>query len=234
MKSDKLNTPIFVTGIERSGSSIVAKVIGSSGAFVGRVSEMQENEEIKTLLGMYYRNNGCPECGQYPLPDISQLTIPINWKTMVNDAILCQKYREDRPWMFKSSKLSQTWPVWHYAYPNAKWIIVRRRTGDIIQSCLKTGFMTAFKDEANWKAIGVETETEGWLWWVKEHEKRFVEMMEAGLNCKVIWPERMVTGDYQQVYEMLDWLGLEWHEGIVDLVIPMLRNSQLKDRRKQL
>ena len=90
--------------------------------------------------------------------------------------------------------------------------------------------MSAFANEANRRAVNANTEQEGWLWWVHEHEKLFVEMIEAGLNVKVIWPERMAGGDFTQIAEMLEWLGLQWHDGIVDSVVPLLKNSTQKER----
>jgi hypothetical protein len=50
-------------------------------------------------------------------------------------------YKQGIPWMYKDTKMCQMWPVWNFAFPNARWIIVRRRTGDITQSCVKTAFM---------------------------------------------------------------------------------------------
>jgi hypothetical protein len=77
-----------------------------------------------------------------------------------------------------------------------------------VQSCIKTGFMSAFKDKANLQKVNAANEADGWLWWVHEQENRFVEMVDAGLNCKVIWPERMRDGDFEQMYEIINWLGL--------------------------
>ena len=220
MIQNKLNSPIFVTGIERSGNSIVAKIIGSCEVFTGHTTEMMENIEIKKLIDAYYELIDKDKKGQHPLPDTSKLIIPTNWKQKVNDILSGEMYNEDNYWMLKGSRLCQTWPVWHYAFPNAKWIIVRRRPGDIIESCLKTGYMTAYKDR------------EGWLWWIHEHEKLFVEMIEAGVNCKIVWPERMASGDYQQIFEMLDWLGLSWSDNIIEMVSPLLWNSKQNAKRK--
>jgi hypothetical protein len=93
---------------------------------------------------------------------------------------------------------------------------------------MKTMYMTAFKDAAVLKSIGAQTPQDGWLWWVRTHEKFFVEMIEAGLNCKIIWPERMVTGDYSQIHEMLEWLGLRWDDFIVKTIDPLLYKSKKK------
>jgi hypothetical protein len=123
-------------------------------------------------------------------------------------------------WMYKDSKIGLIWPVWNLAFPNAKWIIVRRRTGDVIQSCLKTGYMTAYENET------------GWLDWVHAYEKKFVEMIEAGVNCKQIWPERMIMGDFKQLYETIDWLGLTWRKEALDFIDPLLWNKHQKERSK--
>jgi hypothetical protein len=212
----ELNNPIFITGIERSGSTIVAKVVNHCGAFAGKTTEMLENIDIKHLLNLYYISLKIDVRGQFPLPNTKELNIPIYWKQKVEDIL-----RNDTPfnWMLKGSRLCQTWPIWHYTFPNAKWIIVRRRTPDIIESCLKTGYMTAYKDK------------EGWLGWVHQHEKLFMEMIEAGLNCKQVWPERMASGDYQQIKEIIEWLGLPWNEEIPKLIDPLLWNSKQRKEK---
>jgi hypothetical protein len=132
------------------------------------------------------------------------------------------------PWMYKGAKMCLFWPVWDYAFPKAKWIIVRRRTGDIVQSCLKTNFMRAFRHPAFQRAVGVNNEAEGWLWWVHQHLDRFREMMDDGLNIKVIWPERMVDGDYEQLMETIEWLGLKWNSEVLNFIDPKLWKARRK------
>jgi len=231
MRKDKLHSPVFVTGVERSGSSIIARIISMCGGFTGEITEMYENKQIKSMVTDYYKSLSLPPEGQYPLPDTEKMLIPVNWRIQIEEIIHKEGYDDSKLWMYKGGRSGQIWPIWHYAFPNAKWIIVRRRTGDIIQSCLKTGFMTAFADEGNQMKVEVTSEKDGWLWWVHEHEKLFVDMIETGLNCKVVWPERMVHGDYQQIYEMLEWLGLEWNDEIVNKIHPLLWNGR-KERSK--
>ena len=214
---DFKNEPIFVTGIERSGSSIIAKIIGVCGAHVGSVSEMQENLGIKNLVNTYYiRQLGIPSNGQRPLPDTKQLITPYFWKGEIDRFLFFEGYEECKPWMYKSSRICQLWPIWNELYPNAKWVIVRRRTGDIIQSCLKTGFMKAYKD------------SEGWLDWIHQHEELFTSMVSAKISYIEVWPERMAQGDYSQIHEMLEWLGLECNDSIPNIVLPLLKNSPQK------
>jgi len=213
-----MKSPILITGCARSGTSMVAGVIHLSGAFGGNMrgpnpnnpKGMFENASIVNgIVKPYYRDLNVDPLGQYPLPNVEDLPIPSNWQRRVEDVIKKEGYPGGAPWFYKGAKMCQHWPVWHYAFPDAKWIIVRRKTPDIINSCMRTGFMRAFSSPANKKAVGVKTEYDGWLWWVHEHEKRFEEMIREGLNCKQVWPERMVEGNYAQMKEMLEWLGLE-------------------------
>lgn len=226
--NDKFHTPIFITGIQRSGTSLIARITNYSGAFAGHVSSMYENVYVKDLIDFYYSQLKVPASGQYPLLDTTELLIPVVWQSKVQEILKYEKYDSSRPWMLKGFRLSQMWPVWHYAFPNAKWIIVRRRTGDIVNSCMKTDYMDAFKDKNNQSLIGVSNESEGWKWWIHYHEKLFVEMIENGLNCKVVWPDRMVNGDYSQIIETLDWLGLHWDSSIINIIDPLLWHSKLK------
>lgn len=227
--------PIFITGASRSGGSMIAGVFNMCGAFGGNMKAngsnargMYENIRIRdTIVKPYLLRLNADAEGQFPLPVDTH--IPPTWKHDVENIMIKEGYK-DGAWMYKDNRLALTWRVWHYAFPNAKWIIVRRRTGDIIQSCVKTGFMKAFKNEDNRKLLNLNSEEECWLWLVHEYEKRFVEMIEEGVNCKVIWPERMVYGDYKQLYETLDWLGLRWKPEIFNFIDPLLEASRRKEK----
>ena len=214
-------SPIFVTGVERSGSSMIARILNICGVFTGTVNNMQENVKIKGMLQNFIQQNPQNEL----IPATEDMYIPMDWRRKVQGMLEFDGYKKG-VWMYKDAQLTQTWPVWNYAYPNARWIIVRRRSGDIIQSCVKTGFMTTIKEPFNRERIGVQTEEEGWLWWIHQYEDRFRDMIYAGVNCKVVWPERMVRGDYQQVYETLEWLGLKWDSKILETIDPMLEKSR--------
>jgi len=234
-----MNAPILITGCARSGTSLVAGIINMRGAFGGKMSGpnhnnakgMFENSRIRnTMVKPYFRTLGVDPMGQFPLPDINTMLIPVDWSKRV-EAIMKEEGYEGGPWMYKGAKLCLHWPVWHYAFPNAKWIIVRRKTSDIINSCIRTGFMSAFNHRNNQAAVGVKGEWDGWLWWVHQHEDRFREMINEGLNCKVIWPERMVDGDYSQIKEMLEWLGLEWGSEITEFIEPKLFHSRMHQKQ---
>ena len=226
----KMKPPILITGAARSGTSMVAGIINLCGAYGGHMSPgnkynekgMFENHAIRQgVLKPYLRSINADPLGQYPLPKTANLTIQTDLNQRVEHIMQHEGYTSG-PWMYKGAKMCLTWPAWHYAFPDAKWIIVRRKTSDIVNSCMHTGFMKAYSNPMIQKKVHVSSEAEGWKWWVRQHEKCFVEMIEAGMNIKIIWPERMLSGDYSQIYEMLEWLGLEWKKEIVDFIEPKL------------
>ena len=93
--------------------------------------------------------------------------------------------------------------------------------------------MNAFKKDDYLNSLGLKTEDEGWLWMVHQYENKFVEMIQSGLNCKIVWPERMVDGDYSQIYETLEWLGLTYNtDSIFNLIDHKLWKSRQKERSK--
>lgn len=219
MKMDTKYEPILITGVERSGSTLVAKILNMCGVWSGVCNNMLENKIITGFNNEILNNN------PIHLPDIDTLQIPVNWKRSIN-GVLVVEHGVNKPWMIKHSGLTRLWPIWNYAYPDAKWLIVRRKTGDVIQSCVKTGYMRIFKDPVIRNEFLFKTEEEGWLWWIHQYEERFRNMIESGLNCRVIWPERMVTGDYHQMYETIEWLGLKWNNDIPKVIDPLLNKSR--------
>ena len=159
-----------------------------SGAWGGKMSGptkynakgMFENSIVRQELSKpYLRSINCDPMGQYPLPSDEQLrTITaidgVAWRENLLRLLYRQGLREGKPWFYKGAKMCLFWPMWDYAFPNAKWIIVRRSRDDIARSCLRTGFMRAFDK------LG------GWLEWVEQHEMRLEEMKASGLWYKEV------------------------------------------------
>ena len=189
---------------------------------------MMENDTIREcLVKPYLRSIEADPTGQFPLP--KDINIPVEWHDQVQKVINTEGYKGGK-WMYKSNVMGLMWPVWAYAFPDAKWVVVRRRTADVIKACKDTGYMTAFKSEENQRIVGAKNEDEGWLWWVHQYEQEWVKMITEGLNVKVVWPQRMVYGDYVQLYELLDWVGLPWKSEVLSVVDSLLENSRLKER----
>lgn len=230
--------PILITGAARSGTSMTGGTINICGAYGGKLSEgtrfnpkgMFENGAVRnTLVKPFLRSINCDPLGQNPLPKISVMKniaekekFVAEWKRKFLDLVFeSRNVNRDSPWFYKGAKMCLMWPLWHAAFPDAKWVIVRRDTEDIVASCLRTSFMRAYRNRS------------GWLLWVSEHERRFEEMIDAGLNVVEVWPHRMIAGDFSEIQLVINKLGLKWErDKVVDFIDPGLwrRWKGKKDR----
>lgn len=223
--------PIFITGIQRSGSTMIAKILQQSGVFCGEVNSTMEHYKIGYLIGEMCRKNNSDVKGQYPLPKFLPST-PIKFQTRLENCIKEEGYEDGKNWFIKGHRLAQYWKVFHTIYPNAKWIIVRRRTPDVIESCLKTAYMNRFNDSTILKSIRKKTVEEGWLWWIHKNESFLNGLIRSTSNYQVVWPERMAQGDYSQIQGLHKWLGIDYNEkDIKKLIEPMMEHSKQKVRK---
>lgn len=208
-----LDKPILITGCARSGTSMTAGIIRISGAFGGDTSGpnpynpkgMFENALIRDrIVKPFLISVGFDPMGQNPLPDPQKLPNIPAWKNNIVRILQEQGYfNHNCPWFYKGAKMCLMYTVWHDAFPNAKWIIVRRPTKDIINSCLNTRFMRAYNN------------VEGWNSWVNHHLDCFEKMREDGLNIKEVWTDRIVGGDFSEIKKVCYSYDLGWNEEIV-------------------
>lgn len=215
-----MRDPIIITGCARSGTSLTAGVIHLSGAFGGEMfgpnrhnqKGMFENVEIRqNVVKPYLKRIGVDPLGQRPLPNNRQVFEVSDrqvqeWRDRIHLIVQSQGYK-DGPWFYKGAKACLIWYLWHRAFPDAQWVVVRREARDIAASCLRTSFMRAYKD------------LPGWLYWVDRHERRFDEMRQAGINVREFWPSRAIEGDFGYVREFVEGLGLEYNEKLVKAFI---------------
>ena len=218
-----LRAPILITGCARSGTSMTAGVLSKCGAWSGNTygpnkwnqKGMYENIEIReSVCKPYLLMNGADPKGQKPLPDINKLFPVANLRERIEMIIKYQGYKNEI-WFYKGAKMCLVWPIFHKAFPDAKWIIVRRKDEDIINSCMRTAFMNAYETER------------GWQDWINVHKQRFLEMKNSGMDVAEVWPSKFVYGDFSEIISLVQSLGLIWNESSVkDFISPELWRGQ--------
>jgi hypothetical protein len=198
--------PILITGCARSRTSLTAGIIHLCGAWGGNLASgnrwnqkgVFENKEIKRLIKNYLQEIGMDPLGQNLLPKTEELKPDPKWR----DKVLAIMHGDI--WFIKEAKICLMWPVWADAFPETKWIVVRRKPYDIVQSCLRCDGMHAYKAEA------------GWFQWVETHQEKFIEMYAAGLDYREVWPEKIINGNLKEMKNIINWLGLAWNEKAID------------------
>lgn len=193
---------ILIAGAPRSGTSLVTGIIRDLGANLGdRVNRLNENTNIReTLLKPYLKHIGADPLGQNPLPSNDF------WPRQPNLAKTVLNFiPEGEPRAYKDPKLTLCWPAWHEAFPKAKWVLVRRNSEAIADSCMRTDFMNAFKHREAWKEF------------VRQHEIRF-EKMKRYLDIREIWTDKLIADP--DVFEPIcRFLNLPFDREVVEKAI---------------
>jgi len=188
---------IFVTGAARSGTTLTTSILEACVADLGKkCSSLKEHMGVKDeIIKEELRRNGCDPMGQHPLPqdEISVENLRERVLKELGDANAV-----------KDAKITLMWQAFHKAFPEAQWVIVRRDKAKIVDSCKRARFM---KKAPNWEV------------WAEEHEKRF-KAMRRKVNYFEVWPDKMISeGDYSEMVDLVDWLGLEWNGQAVKKIV---------------
>jgi hypothetical protein len=219
--------PIIVFGVARSGTSMTCGILNLCGAFGGKMygenkhnqRGMFENIDIRqNLVKPYLKSKGLDPLGQVPLMNDEQRNAITQeegeeWRKALMESMVRQGLEPGQTWFYKCAKGCFFWPLWKYAFPKSKCVIVRREDRDIARSCIRTGFMRAHTTE------------DGWLSWIDQHKQRFKEMHDSGMEIREVWPSKMIQGDFTEVIQVMEWLGLEWNNRAAkEFIAPALWN----------
>lgn len=217
MATDWLARPVLVTGIPRSGTSLVAGSLHACGAWIGQTQQGNksnpegyfENVAIREqVLKPLLVQAGADPLGVRKLPLLSGLPIQPLLGGQVLQLLLNQGYDGDAPWLCKEPKLTLLWPAWRLAFPQARWVIVRRRPEDIIESCLRTDFMNQHSRDP-----------EFWKDWVQAYERRLDILKASGVWWREVEAVQLVSEGAAALRALVDDLGLVWNEAKVGELI---------------
>lgn len=188
----------MITGCARSGTSLTTGILKACGLNIGDVNVLNEHTGIRDGLNKpHLKALGADPLGQGPLPDTGEVKPVKGWAEFVS-----AKLQVREPCGFKDAKTCLIWPIWAAAFPEAKWVIVRRDRERIIDSCLRTHFMKRYSDR------------EGWGRWVDHHEDRFNEIM-ANCDALEVWPDM----NPETFRPAVEFCGLQWDAEAVKKVI---------------
>lgn len=195
---------ILITGCARSGTSVTANIIKACGANMGKVNANGENRYIRDeVVKPYLSSQGYDPLCQDKLPNPNQVQSFPDLEGHINYAI-----GEWEPRAYKGAKMCHFHTVWADAFPDAKWIVVRRDKDKIVESCIRTCFMR--------KRHGREE----WGEWVDEHLERFEEILSF-YDAIEVWPDRAINGDLDEYKRMVEFCGgLEWSDEAEQVIDP--------------
>lgn len=203
-----MKDPIIVTGAPRSRTSLTMQIIEICGCFLGDVLQatkanpqgMKENRRIiDEVQKNHLKKYGYDPMGQNPLPPLRFNEADPNRKSKVLNIMTSQGLK-DQIWGFKDAKIVLDWRAWETAFPDAKWVLVRRDDSGIINSCLRTSFMRKYKNK------------EGWQKWINEYKLRMDDLEKNGKNVQVVNTDDLIAHKFDTMQKIIENLGLIWKD----------------------
>jgi len=212
--------PILVVGAARSGTSMAAMLLNKCGAWVGTTEQGRKENPLGFYENNWIRDGftkpvlcsfGFDPLGIEPLPEVrfDAQGLAVNMREHLVPRLLSNdNYVGGSPWLYKDAKLALMWRLWHGAFPRARWVIVKRDREEIIESCMRTGFMNevAIRDK------------QFWTQWVDEYLDRIED-----LKCEVDYVEvnsgELVQGNLTTLEEAVKFCGLAWNPTNIQGVI---------------
>jgi hypothetical protein len=225
-------TPVLVTGLPRSGTSMVMGLLGLCGLWLGRtVPGGRENirgffENIilrERLQKRLLHQSGFDPIGVRRLPPAVWRPSVRNFRDVVAAALDAQQYDGSRAWGFKDAKLTLTWRVWHEHFPHARWIVVRRPSDDVVASCLRTRFMKHHSSDPTF-----------WVRFVEAYLERLEALVRTVAWSRSVNSVDIISGRHDPLRQIVTDIGLTWNtEAVRAFVEPTVWHasptSQSKD-----
>lgn len=210
-----IETPILITGLPRSGTSMVAGILTKLGVFTGPTvpgSEANpegffENIIIREQIIKKLLNAGgfCP-LGVRSLPPGNfnrEFTFDggRSLKDTLQRIISSQGYPTDLPWLYKDAKLTLLWRIFNSQFPDALWVVVRRKRKNFIRSCLRTNFMKQHSVNENF-----------WNKFADEYELRLGELVKRTNRVIEVDTDVIVTGNFDIIEILCEEIGIDFSE----------------------
>jgi hypothetical protein len=207
------DAPVLVTGMPRSGTSMVTGLLGLCGLWLGHtvpggkenIRGFFENAILRERVQKeILRQGGFDPLGVRRLPPAGWHPAIGNFRQHVAAAIAAQQYDGARAWGFKDAKLALTWRLWHEHFPQARWIIVRRPSDQIIASCMRTSFMKQHSTDPGF-----------WRQFVAEYVERIAALQQTVGCSRTIDSADIVAARLDAIEELVAALGLTWQADAV-------------------
>jgi hypothetical protein len=207
---DYLQRPILITGLPRSGTSMVAGLFDTCGAWTGTTipgnaanprgyfeHAIIREEVTKKIL----KKLGHGPLGVISLPPLN-LTMKVDGLcTIISDIIQRDGYDGESPWLYKDAKMSLIWPAFEKAFPEAQWIIVNRDTEAVIDSCLRTPFMAQHSSDRYF-----------WESFAAAYQQRLDRLANNVQSVISLQSDDILAGNYQSLAKVIRQCGLVFSE----------------------
>lgn len=208
---DYFYSPIFILGLPRSGTSMIAGALGICGAWTGSTIPHDGPENPKgfyehTIIHQYITkqiliNMECDPLGIRELPPVDLQGGISKLAEFIQETVEKDGYKHHLPWLYKDTKLTLLWPIFKDAFPEATWLIVKRDEEGFINSCLHTYFMKQHSEDRDF-----------WKRFAEEYRVRLEGLKNSGADVLEISTPDIINGDFTPLKTLVSRLGLTYRE----------------------
>jgi hypothetical protein len=204
----RFDAPVLITGLPRSGTSMVTGLLGVCGLWLGHtvpggqenIRGFFENVVLRERVQKEILSQGrFDPLGVRRLPPPAWHPVIKNLRAVVGAALGAQQYDGREIWGFKDAKLTLTWRPWHEHFPGARWVVVRRSSDEVIASCLRTSFMKQHSSDPVF-----------WRQFVADYLERLEALQWAVGWCRSIEAGDVAAGRFDALEQLVGELGLTW------------------------
>lgn len=211
-----LTHPILITGLPRSGTSLVTSIFEACGMWVGSYHVNDDNPKgffentyirdgfTKTLL--WY--NGDSMFGTPPLP--SEEEIENNYageSNPIKQLLIDDGYTGEQTWGYKDAKMLLMPHIWTGMFPEARWIVVERDPESIYKS-----IVMSFMNEGDGKRSKHE-----WIAYIEAMLERILYLQDGieGTDITTLDINKIFDWDLSEIKQIVEYCGLTWNETAV-------------------
>lgn len=229
--SENVNIIIIASG-PRYRSSLLAGMIDQCGAFGGCLIDAGkanptgffENRAIKELCVIRYietffagkrKRNGrrkhiYPNLAPVPFEEEYKWYMPPMFRERVLEIFRRDGWDGEQTLYFKLPLAILMAPVWHYAFPEAKWIVLERPANEVREALIEQGWMPPIPE-------GKE-DTHGYAY-ISMYERALEAIKsKSDINWKPIDMLRILNRDFSELQQVIKWAGMEWNPAAADMV----------------
>ncbi|MBR9764546.1 MAG: sulfotransferase [Rhodobacteraceae bacterium] len=203
--------PLFVTGLPRSGTSLVMRMLAGQGLWLGETipgnvdnpEGYGENRALReTRLKPLLEHLGADPRGVAPLPRTEALPPCPQLAAQMLQTIRDQGHDGRTPWGYKDPKLTLLWPLFARAFPQATWVVVTREREAVLRSLARASFMRRHS-----------TSEEFWKPFCACYDDRLAALRASGVTVIELQAERIMGGEVEALAPVCAAMGLRFDAG---------------------
>lgn len=195
-RQEEARDPIFLVGFPRSGTTLLDTMLMG----LSEVSVLEERPMLATL-GHRLGNR-----------DLASLTAEDVIALRKDYFTLARQHGwDDARWLVDKHPLNMARvPLIHRLFPNARFILAERHPYDVVLSCFMANF------QLNFAMRSFTTLEEAALTYDAVFSAWETARGLFAVDCKTVRYESLVVDPMSQLRPVVDWLGLEWNDGLLD------------------